>query len=67
MYECFLSEFASAKDKKGGQFYTPRCVVHAVRKTWISSLSCNRPNVTTERSYGCHFASISLQGACAKR
>ncbi|HXC35067.1 MAG TPA: class I SAM-dependent DNA methyltransferase, partial [Candidatus Acidoferrales bacterium] len=27
VYEYFLSEFASAEGKKGGQFYTPRCVV----------------------------------------
>ena len=28
VYEYFLSQFASAEGKKGGQFYTPRCVVH---------------------------------------
>ncbi len=27
VYEYFLSEFASAEGKKGGQFFTPRCVV----------------------------------------
>lgn len=27
VYEYFLSEFASAEGKKGGQFYTPGCVV----------------------------------------
>jgi type I restriction enzyme M protein len=27
VYEFFLSQFASAEGKKGGQFYTPRCVV----------------------------------------
>jgi len=27
VYEYFLSSFASAEGKKGGQFYTPRCVV----------------------------------------
>jgi len=27
VYEYFLSEFASAEGKQGGQFYTPRCVV----------------------------------------
>jgi type I restriction enzyme M protein len=26
-YEYFLTQFASAEGKKGGQFYTPRCVV----------------------------------------
>ena len=28
VYEYFLSQFASAEGKKGGQFYTPRCIVH---------------------------------------
>lgn len=27
VYEYFLSQFASAEGKKGGQFFTPRCVV----------------------------------------
>jgi type I restriction enzyme M protein len=27
VYEYFLSQFASAEGKKGGEFYTPRCVV----------------------------------------
>jgi len=27
VYEYFLSQFASAEGKKGGQFYTPRCMV----------------------------------------
>jgi len=27
VYEYFLAQFASAEGKKGGQFYTPRCVV----------------------------------------
>ena len=27
VYEYFLSEFANAEGKKGGEFYTPRCVV----------------------------------------
>jgi len=27
VYEYFLGEFASAEGKKGGQFYTPRCIV----------------------------------------
>ena len=28
VYEYFLSQFASAEGKKGGEFYTPRCVVN---------------------------------------
>ncbi len=27
VYEYFLSQFAGAEDKKGGQFYTPNCIV----------------------------------------
>ncbi len=30
VYEYFLSMFASAEGKKGGQFYTPRCVVQVL-------------------------------------
>lgn len=35
VYEYFLSMFASAEGKKGGQFYTPQCVV----KTLVAMLS----------------------------
>ena len=27
VYEYFLSQFASGEGKRGGEFYTPRCVV----------------------------------------
>jgi len=30
VYEYFLSQFASAEGRKGGQFYTPRCVVRTL-------------------------------------
>lgn len=30
VYEYFLGQFASAEGKKGGQFYTPRCVVQLI-------------------------------------
>jgi type I restriction enzyme M protein len=30
VYEYFLAQFASAEGKKGGQFYTPRCVVQVL-------------------------------------
>lgn len=30
VYEYFLSQFASAEGKKGGEFYTPRCVVRTL-------------------------------------
>ena len=32
VYEYFLSRFASAEGKKGGEFYTPRCVVKLLVK-----------------------------------
>jgi len=30
VYEYSLAQFASAEGKKGGQFYTPRCIVHVL-------------------------------------
>ena len=30
VYEYFLGQFASAEGKKGGQFYTPRCIVRVL-------------------------------------
>ncbi len=30
VYEYFLSQFASAEGKKGGEFYTPRCIVKLI-------------------------------------
>ena len=32
VYEYFLSQFASAEGKRGGEFYTPRCVVRLLVK-----------------------------------
>ena len=34
VYEYFLSQFASAEGKKGGEFYTPRCVVKLLWRCW---------------------------------
>ena len=34
VYEYFLSRFASAEGKRGGEFYTPRCVVNSWWKCW---------------------------------
>jgi type I restriction enzyme M protein len=45
VYEYFLSQFASAEGKKGGQFYTPRCVVQLLVElpqaegSWAAMLS----------------------------
>lgn len=43
VYEYFLAQFASAEGKKGGQFYTPRCVVNWVTGTAADRLSLLRP------------------------
>ena len=32
VYEYFLSQFASAEGKRGGEFYTPRCIVNLLVK-----------------------------------
>ncbi len=32
MYEYFLDQFASAEGKKGGEFYTPACIVELLVK-----------------------------------
>ncbi len=39
VYEYFLSQFASAEGKKGGEFYTPRCVVKLLALQRIFSRS----------------------------
>jgi type I restriction enzyme R subunit len=39
VYEYFLSQFASAEGKRGGEFYTPRCVAAGLQKPDISILS----------------------------
>ena len=43
VYEYFLSQFASAEGKKGGEFYTPRCVVSC----WSRCSSPTRAGSTT--------------------
>ena len=43
VYEYFLSQFASAEGKKGGQFYTPSCVVRLLVEMLSQMLSrCTR-------------------------
>ena len=34
VYKYVLLEFASAQGKKGGEFYTPRCVVKLLEGSW---------------------------------
>lgn len=43
VYEYFLSEFASAEGKKGGQFYTPRCVVQLLVEMLLPAPACAPP------------------------
>ena len=51
VYEYFLSQFASAEGKKGGEFYTPRCVVKLLVEmiepylASVSLLACNLGDV----------------------
>jgi type I restriction enzyme M protein len=49
VYEYFLSEFASAEGKKGGQFYTPRCVVRLLVEPRLRSLLRVRRHVRAVR------------------
>jgi type I restriction-modification system DNA methylase subunit len=49
VYEYFLSQFASAEGKKGGQFYTPSCVVRAVAR---AGCSCSRKSSSNTTAAG---------------
>jgi type I restriction enzyme M protein len=40
VYEYFLSRFASAEGKKGGEFYTPRCVVRVLVEMLAPTEKC---------------------------
>ncbi len=61
VYEYFLSQFASAEGKKGGEFYTPRCVV----KLLLEMLEPYRePDV---RPTNPQPAQAGVEGQCSKR
>src|SRR5438034_317656 len=55
VYEYFLSQFASAEGKKGGEFYTPRCVV----KLLVEMLEPYRRRRATPTSRGCSTSSTT--------
>lgn len=73
VYEYFLSQFASAEGKKGGQFYTPRCVVQVLvamlkpYKGRVFDPCCGSGGmfVQSERfieAHGGHIGDISIYG-----
>jgi type I restriction enzyme M protein len=44
VYEYFLPQFASAEGKKGGEFYTPGCVVRLLSRCWsLTRGGCTTP------------------------
>lgn len=71
VYEYFLGQFASAEGKKGGQFYTPRCVVQvlvemlAPYKGRIFDPCCGSGGMFVQRekfvqAHGGHIGDISI-------
>ncbi len=73
VYEYFLSQFASAEGKKGGQFYTPRCVVQllvemlAPYKGRVFDPCCGSGGMFVQsekfvEAHGGHIGDISVYG-----
>jgi len=73
VYEYFLGQFASAEGKKGGQFYTPRCVVGvlvemlAPYKGRIFDPCCGSGGMFVQsekfiQAHGGHIGDISIYG-----
>lgn len=73
VYEYFLGQFASAEGKKGGQFYTPRCVVQvlvemlAPYKGRIFDPCCGSGGMFVQsekfvQAHGGHIGDISIYG-----
>jgi type I restriction enzyme M protein len=73
VYEYFLSQFASAEGKKGGQFYTPRCVVRvlvemlAPYKGRVFDPCCGSGGMFVQsekfvEAHGGHIGDISIYG-----
>jgi len=73
VYEYFLAQFASAEGKKGGQFYTPRCVVQvlvemlAPYKGRIFDPCCGSGGMFVQsekfvQAHGGHIGDISIYG-----
>ncbi|MBU4401452.1 MAG: type I restriction-modification system subunit M, partial [Actinobacteria bacterium] len=73
VYEYFLAQFASAEGKKGGQFYTPRCVVQvlvemlAPYKGRVYDPCCGSGGMFVQsekfvEAHGGHLGDISIYG-----
>jgi type I restriction enzyme M protein len=73
VYEYFLAQFASAEGKKGGQFYTPRCVVRvlvemlAPYKGRVYDPCCGSGGMFVQsekfvEAHGGHLGDISIYG-----
>ena len=60
VYEYFLSQFASAEGKKGGEFYTPRCVVKLPRCSSPTRAGCTTP-AAAPRGCSCSRSSSSAR------
>ena len=63
VYEYFLSQFASAEGKKGGEFYTPRCVV----KYSEEAAQCCGDSFGPSREGGCRACCCWERPASAHR
>ena len=69
MYEYFLSQFASAEGKKGGECYTPRCVVKMIEpcKGRVYDPCCGSPGMFVQSeefitAHGGRLGDISIYG-----
>lgn len=73
VYEYFLGKFASAEGKKGGEFYTPRCVVRLLvemiepYKGRVYDPCCGSSGMFVQsegfiRQHGGHIGDISVYG-----
>ena len=65
VYEYFLGQFASAEGKKGGQFYTARCVVHYSSRCWRHTKDASSIRVVVPAGCLCRARSLSKRTAGA--
>ena len=59
VYEYFLSQFASAEGKKGGEFYTPRCVVKLLVEMLEPYRAASTTRAAVRRACSCSRSSSS--------
>ena len=60
VYEYFLSQFASAEGKRGGEFYTPRCIVNYARwRCWSRTVVGFTIRVVGRRGCSCSRSGLS--------